>query len=284
MASAHGRFAWYELTTTDLAAAKAFYARVVGWDVRDASTPGLAYALFSANGRLAAGAMELPPPARTMGAAPRWTGYVAVEDVDAAAAHIRRLGGTVYIAPTDVPDVSRFAVVADPQAATFALIKWLKSDDAEPAAQTAPSHVGWHDLFAGNGETAFGFYREVFGWHNVDADAGDVGDNGRYLPFAAGGQTLGGISTKPPTVPAPFWLYYFNVGDIDAAAQRVIAGRGQILEGPAEAKSGAFIARCVDPQGAMFALIGAGRGRVRGYFEPAAARDAAARIYVPKKP
>ena len=40
MSSIHGRFAWYELITTDVEAAKAFYTRVMGWGVLDASVPG----------------------------------------------------------------------------------------------------------------------------------------------------------------------------------------------------------------------------------------------------
>ena len=40
MVDHHGRFAWYELITTDVAAAKAFYAEVVGWGAQDASTRG----------------------------------------------------------------------------------------------------------------------------------------------------------------------------------------------------------------------------------------------------
>jgi predicted enzyme related to lactoylglutathione lyase len=37
MVDSHGRFVWYELMTTDSEAAKAFYAKVVGWGTRDAS-------------------------------------------------------------------------------------------------------------------------------------------------------------------------------------------------------------------------------------------------------
>ena len=29
--NSHGRFAWYELITTDMEAAKAFYTKVMGW-------------------------------------------------------------------------------------------------------------------------------------------------------------------------------------------------------------------------------------------------------------
>jgi len=64
------------------------------------------------------------------------------------------------------------------------------------------------------------------------------------------------MNWKPPTVPMPFWLYYFNVGDIDVAMKRVKAGRGQILSGPVEVLGNRWILRCTDPQGAIFALQG----------------------------
>ena len=39
----HGRFVWYELITTDVAAAKVFYADVVGWGTQDASMPSVSH-------------------------------------------------------------------------------------------------------------------------------------------------------------------------------------------------------------------------------------------------
>ena len=280
MVGSHGCFVWYELTTTNPEAAKAFYADVVGWGTRDASTPSAVYTLFTAGEDSVAGLMALPAEARKMGAQPRWTGYVGVDDVDAAADRLKRLGGTVYVPPTDVPDVSRFSVVADPQMATLALVKGLKSGQEQPAALSSPGHVGWHELSAVNWEEAFAFYTELFGWRKADAE---VGRMGTYQLFSAAGQTIGGISNKPPTVPMPFWLYYFNVGDIDAAAERVRAGGGKILEGPLEARGGNRIVRCTDPQGAMFALR-TGRPETIGYFGRAAVDDPAAkRLFVPKK-
>ncbi len=281
MVSSHGCFVWYELTTTDAQAAKAFYADVVGWGLRDASMPGAAYTLFTAGEDPVAGLIGLPAEARKMGAQPRWMGYVGVDDVDAATDRLERLGGTVYVPPTDVPDVSRFSVVADPQAATLALVKWLNPSQEQPAAPTLPGHVGWHALSAVNWEKAFAFYGELFGWQKVDADVAGIGT---HQLFSAAGQTIGSMSTKPPAVPMPFWLYYFNVGDIDAAVERVKAGGGKILEGPVEAPGDKRIARCTDPQGAMFALTGAGRSKTIGYFGPVAADDpAATRLFVPKK-
>ncbi len=281
MVSSHGCFVWYELTTTDAQAAKAFYADVVGWGLRDASMPGAAYTLFTAGEDPVAGLMALPAEARKMGAQPLWMGYVGVDDVDAATDRLQRLGGAVYVPPTDVADVSRYSVVTDPQAATLALVKWLNPGQQPPAAPTTLGHVGWHALSAVNWEKAFAFYGELFGWQKVDADVAGIST---YQLFSAAGQTIGSMSTKPPAAPMPFWLYYFNVGDIDAAVERVKAGGGKILEGPVEAPGDKRIARCTDPQGAMFALTGAGRSKTIGYFGSVAADDpAATRLFVPKK-
>jgi predicted enzyme related to lactoylglutathione lyase len=261
MADLHGGFVWYELLTTDMAAATAFYTQLMGWGAYDASLSGIRYHLFLDGDAPVAGVMNLPADAPG-GATPRWIGYVGVDDVDAAAARTREFGGAVLNAPKEIPGASRFSIVADPQAATFGLFKWLNPDQQRPAEPGAPGRVGWHELVAANGETAFDFYRALLGWRKTDAG---VGPAGPYQLFAAGGQTIGGMFNKAPSVPAPFWLYYLNVGDIDTAVKRVTAGGGQLVEGPFEVLGGA-IARCADPQGAMFALEGRhGRGAI-GYF------------------
>jgi uncharacterized protein len=263
MVEYHGHFAWYELLTTDPAAAKAFYAKVVGWGTQDAPTPGLTYTWFTAGNAVTCGLTNLPEDARKMGVTPMWIGYVGVNNVDAAAGRIKRLGGDVRVAPTDIPDISRFSVVADPQMAVLALVKWLRPDQQEPAALGKLGHVGWHELLTADWEKAFAFYRELFDWQKADAE---IGPTGTYQVFSAGGQKIGGMFTKPPTVPVSFWQYYFNVGDIDAAAGRVKAGGGRILDGPLEVGGGSWVARCTDPQGAMFGLEGK-RNNATGYFE-----------------
>lgn len=270
MASSHGHFAWYELITTDVAAAKAFYTKVIGWGAQDASVPGGTYVLFTTGNAVVAGLMGLPDGAQATGAKPHWVGYVAVQDVDAAVAHIRRLGGVVHIPPTDIPNISRFAVFADPQTATLALLTSHTPDHAQPADVSAPGRVGWHELFAADWEQALTFYRELFGWQKADAE---IGEPGTYQLFATGAQTIGGMLTKPPIMPVPFWLYYFNVDNIEAAAKRVEAGGGKILNGPSEGPGGNWTVHCADPQGALFALEGQRGRRAIGYFERAPSRD-----------
>ena len=247
-----GRFAWYELMTTDVAAARAFYSNVVGWKARDASTTELAYTLFIAGDDPVSGLMALPEEARRMGATPRWMGYVGVDNADATTDRIKRLGGAVYVPPTD-SNIGRISVVADPQTAILALVERLKTGSSEPAELDQPGHVGWHELLAADWAKAFGFYAELFGWQKVDIESAPVD---AYQLFSAGGQTIGGMFTKRPVEPIPYWLLYFNVGDIDAATERVRRGGGQVFEGPFVVPEGSWIARCIDPQGAIFALQG----------------------------
>ncbi|MGA7788326.1 MAG: VOC family protein, partial [Xanthobacteraceae bacterium] len=140
--------------------------------------------------------------------------------------------------------------------------------------------ICWHELLAAEWEKAFSFYGELFGWQKVNAE---VDMMGTYQMFSAGGQTIGGMSTKPSMVPMPFWLYYFNIDSIDAASERVKAGGGRILEGPLEVRGG-WVVRCTDPQGAMFALAEMRSNKALGYFEPVSSRDpSAVRFVVPKK-
>jgi len=278
MDGSHGRFLWYELMTTDVAAAKAFYADVFGWGTQDASMPDSAYVLFTVGEAAIGGMVDLPEEARKTGATPQWLGYVGVDDVDAAAERVALLGGAVHVPPTDVPNISRFALVADPQMATLVLLRWLNPVTEQAAELGAPGRVGWHELLTSDWHEAFAFYADLFGWKKADAA---VDAMGTYQDFSVGGQTLGGMFTKPPAVPIPFWLYYFSVGDIDAAASRVKAGGGRILEGPIELPRGNRIARCVDPQGAMFALTAKRSENVIGYFEPSAsANPSAVRFFV----
>jgi predicted enzyme related to lactoylglutathione lyase len=268
--NSHGHFAWYELMTTDVQGAKAFYTSVMGWNAHDASLPDRTYVLFTAGEAPVSGMMNLPESASTAGGKPCWVGYVGVEDADATADRIKRLGGAVHIPPTDIPNISRFSVFADPQTATLALLQSLSPDHGQPAEIGAPGRVSWRELFAADREKALAFYSAVFGWQKAHTN---VSEAGTYQLFSAGGQTIGGMLTKPPMMPVPFWLYYFNIDNVQAAAQRVKACGGQILDGPLEVLGGSWIVQCADPQGAIFALEGK-RGRSSiGYFERVASRD-----------
>jgi predicted enzyme related to lactoylglutathione lyase len=265
--SAPASFAWYELLTTNAAAARAFYALVVGWEARDMSTPAFPYAVFSADKTEIGGLMELPPDALRMGATPRWVGYVAVDNIDDAAARLKGLGGSIMVPPTD-SNIGRVSIVADPQKATFGMVGGLKRG-APRAAGTVdrPGEIGWHELYAADGKKAFAFYSELFGWQS---GAHEDNPNDLYPLLSVGGNTFGGVLTKLPRVPLPFWLYYFEVADIALAVERVKHGGGQVVQGPMELLGGDWVARCIDPQGAMFSLQG---NTSQTGIEPASTRE-----------
>jgi hypothetical protein len=252
MSKFEGRFVWYELITTDPEAAKAFYGAVVGWRMQDQPMPGMTYTLLHAGDAQVAGLMAIPPEAKAMGAPPNWTGYVATADVDAKAKQGTDLGGKVLREPSDIPGVGRFAIVADPHGAVVALFRGDGDGPMDPAPGS-PGHVGWHELYAGDLETDFAFYSTMFGWQKRQAM--DMGPMGTYQLFGVGDVEMGGMMTKPDPMPTPAWLYYFNVGDIDEAAERVKSSGGQVQNGPMEVPGG-WIVQAQDPQGAMFALFG----------------------------
>jgi len=253
LADQFGRFVWYELLTTDVPSAAAFYAEIVGWTVKDASSAELAYTLLTAGAAPVVGLMDLPEEGLRMGATPRWLGYVGVDDMDATVAQILRLGGAILVAPTD-SNIGRISVVADPQGATFALVTRLAFGRAQTSGSYQPGRVGWHELLAEDRRKVFPFYGQLLGWRQASTE---VDPASVYDLFSAAGQTIGGMLTKLPSVSHACWLHYFNVEDIGAAARRVRTGGGRVLQEPIELPDGGWIVRCVDPQGALFALQGA---------------------------
>jgi predicted enzyme related to lactoylglutathione lyase len=101
-ASPVGKFVWYEWIGEDVKAATTFYGHVVGWNAKDSGMPGMDYSIVSAGDYGVGGMMTIPKEAKAMGAPPCWTGYVWVDDVDAAAAkpHRSERAGFPHSAPT----------------------------------------------------------------------------------------------------------------------------------------------------------------------------------------
>lgn len=253
MAATACPFVWHDLITTDTAAAKAFYAKVFGWSMQ--AFPGEnEYTVLSANSVGMGGIMPIPKEACDRGAPACWQGYIAVPDVDAWAAKVQAKGGTILQAPQDIPNVGRFAVATDLHGAAFILFKPQgEGTPADPSLRAAGT-VGWNELHAGNGTEAFDWYKELFGW-TLDRDF-DMGPMGAYRLFATGGTyATGGMMTKMPEAPKPFWAFYFNVDGLGAAMDRVKAAGGKVLHGPMEVPGPMYTANCQDPQGAWFSMV-----------------------------
>lgn len=119
----HGAFSWNELMTTDVDAAKTFYAGLFGWKMEDMQTNDMGYTIAKTGDKEMAGIMGMPPEAGDM--PPAWGAYVTVDDVELSAAQAEKLGGKIILPPRDIPDVGRFCVICDPQGATLSLITYF---------------------------------------------------------------------------------------------------------------------------------------------------------------
>ncbi|HWH68651.1 MAG TPA: VOC family protein [Candidatus Sulfotelmatobacter sp.] len=113
-----GRFCWNELVAADEGVARKFYAGLFGWRT-EAFGGSTEYTLFKKGADTVGGMMKCPQP----GLPSHWLPYVTVDDVDAAVALARQLGGRVVVDPFDVPTVGRLAVLVDPQGAAIAILK-----------------------------------------------------------------------------------------------------------------------------------------------------------------
>jgi predicted enzyme related to lactoylglutathione lyase len=242
-----GRFCWYELTTSDADGAQAFYSALFGWTIEDSGVPGIDYRVVShGGGKLGAimGPFEGAPP-------PNWRGYVTVDNTDASHAAAAAAGAQTFVPPHDIPNVGRFAVFADPQGADLAILQPLPTWDTPPDLLDTAGGVGWHELSIGDIDAAWGFYEPLFQWHQGDRH--DMGPMGEYLLFRPQqlDRDFGGFAG--PCGGNAGWLYYFNVAEIEPAAEKVKALGGAVSM-VHEVPGGTWIAHCTDPQGAAFAL------------------------------
>jgi len=117
-----GAFDWGELNARGVDSVLPFYEKVFGWSVRtrqdDPSRPP--YNEFQLDGESILGAWEMNPmvPANVPA---YWQIYFQVANVDQAFARALALGAKELVAPLAMPD-GRFAIVMDPQGASFGLL------------------------------------------------------------------------------------------------------------------------------------------------------------------
>jgi predicted enzyme related to lactoylglutathione lyase len=247
-----GRFLWYELMTSDPKAAEGFYGEVVGWEAR--AYPGMdtPYTTWMKGETPVGGLMTIPAEAKAGGAPPNWLMYVGTPDADATVQQVKSLGGTVEAGPMEIGGIGRFAVVADPQGAVFAVLQPAE-EGAMPEGPAEVLEFSWRELATTDAAAAVAFYTELFGWEKQGAS--EMEGLGLYQEFGRGGTPLGGIYTKPGDMPAPpHWLPYVRVPDIRASVEAATSRGGQLLNGPMEIPGGDRVAQLSDPQGALFAL------------------------------
>jgi predicted enzyme related to lactoylglutathione lyase len=246
-----GRLVWTELMTTDTKAAETFYDKVVGWTSEPMGNAPMNYTRFKRSGGAGVGGLMERPAGMNM--PPFWSMYIAVPKLEDAVAEIKRLGGSELSPLIEVPTVGRMQMLKDPQGAAFYIIQ-PEPRDNPPDRDPEVGDASWIELMTTDAPAAMKFYQELFGWQPTEAM--DMGDQGKYQMFNRGPRMIGGMMNKPKAMAQvpPHWAIYFRVPDINAAAERVKANGGKIINGPMEVPGGDQILTGIDPQGATFSL------------------------------
>ena len=240
---APGTFSWLDLTTSDAAAAKAFYGRLFGWEFEDNEIPGGGtYTMRKVDGDHVCAI-----PSSTDQAPPHWNSYVTVASADESAAKAKDLGANLIEEPFDVMDAGRMALLQDPTGAALCIWEPRRVIGAERVNE--PGCLTWNELHTTDVDAAASFCRDLFGW---TTEAMDTGGGPAYHVIRNGDRSNGGITPTQEGEP-PNWIPYFAVESLDRAMSAASEGGGATLGGPIPMPAGR-IAILRDPQGAVFAL------------------------------
>jgi predicted enzyme related to lactoylglutathione lyase len=250
-----GRFIWHELFSPDPKAALAFYSELFGWKTAEMDMgPGGTYTILKAGDKDVGGAV---PASAAKGVPAHWNLYFTVRDVDATAKQVEGLGGKTLMKAQDIPNVGRFAVLADPQGAAFSLLTPLE-ERAETEGMPGAGEFCWVELHTDDPKAALQFYKQIFGWTSKELLVEGMPP---YSELSReGGKGAGGITKKQAPGPNA-WLSYVVVNDVDAGAKRAAVLKGKVLVPPTDIPNIGRFSVIEDPTGAVLALFKAAAAR-----------------------
>ena len=249
-----GSFCWIELATTDQNAAKTFYGSLFSWAAKDEPMgPGSFYTMFKLGNDDTGAAYTLRPDQHALRVPPHWMLYIMVENADAMAVRIAKAGGTIIMAPFDVMDAGRMAVIRDPTGAHFCIWQPNKSTGIQIAGEHGT--LCWADLNSPDPERACQFYKDVFGWNFIQDTHSDPPSG--YMQIQNGDEFIGGIPPcSPQTAKIPgFWLPYFLVSECDATTSKAKEIGGKSCMEPMTLENVGRMSVLADPQGGAFAIF-----------------------------
>lgn len=240
MAYKYGQFVWFELVTPNPDDGTAFWTEVAGLGARTADMPTGPYTMLTSGDKRVGGVVA----PRMDGVPPHFSSYLSVADVEKASAAVKANGGQVLVPATDI-GMGIFAVVKDPEGATFQLWHGKQSDD------DSATGVNWVELWSGDPDKAVAFYQAVFG-HGHDQMAMP---QGAYHLLKVGDKSVAGAMKSTNAKAPPMWLPYLEVDDVDAVVARARQHGGQVHADAMEVDGVGRFAIVADRQGAVAGVI-----------------------------
>jgi hypothetical protein len=230
-----GMITWHELFTTDVERAIAFYTELLGAEIETASMGDFDYQMLNKDGRSHAGFVK-----DEQGVAPsHWYPYIHSDDVDVSVQAATAAGAQLIHGPTDIADMLRFAVLGDPQHATFGLI----TGEGNPPQGL----FAWDELHAADLGAAESFYGTVAGWRTEDFMEG-------YRAWYSADAMVGGLMQKQGESAPTLWLPYLAVDDTDAATAQAQELGATVMLDPTTMDDVGRFSVVADPVGAAVGL------------------------------
>lgn len=238
-----GRVVWRELMTKDVKRAQGFYGELFGWKFEAFNMgPGMDYDMVKLGEKSIGGLWQMKPD---MSEPSMWMSYVWVPDVDAAAKSAVANGGKVVHGPADIPNIGRFAMLADFAGAMVCAFK-PTDEEAQPLSMKTGEFC-WETLSTTDLARAEDFYAKVFGWKAMK-------DNGIPV-FTLDGtpRTMLADLQKAANFP-PNWMTYVVVDKVEPATERASRLGGNVLVPLIEIPKVGRIGLIADPTGAPLGL------------------------------
>jgi predicted enzyme related to lactoylglutathione lyase len=242
----YGKFVWFDLATSDVAAAKRFYGELFGWEFSDLAEGDVRYTVVQNQSRMIAGIVADP---EADGDASLWIGSISVPDVDRAAEQTREAGGVVHDPPEDLKDRGRTAFVTDPQGADVAFLRASGGDP--PDRRPAAGDFGWVELWTSDLAGSLAFYVSL----GYTAGGLQIRGDEPYRVLKVAGEPQAGVVELERGDAGSGWLPYVAVDDLAVTVEKAVALGGQVVIEPDPEFAEGLAAVIVDPTGAALAVF-----------------------------
>ena len=249
-----GEVCWTDLQTSDVAAAKAFYAAVFGWRFEDLPTPdGRSYAQAFLGEDLVTVIAPQNPQQQAAGAPGQWNVYFASSDARELADGLVHAGGTLEFGPEEVGGTGVMVFFAPPGGGTTGA--WQAGSHFGTVRSGEPGALAWAELLTPEPQSAVGFFQQLFG---QDVTEYPQDDGGKYSTLMVNGAEVAGIAAVPADAEGtlkPGWQVYFGVSSVPGAVAAAEAAGGTVLIAPDGDEEAGTIATLEDPQGGVFSIL-----------------------------